>query len=182
MLRKARQCRDAQLGLLCPECKLIEWPYFVPHHKDDARNVLHKWARFELLPDKTPGQSACPMCDLLIISGLARVTNNPEIIYACSAPRVFLSDEANEALASHLTVSDVTQWGTILISSAIGVELNAVFGILHPGSHRQKYAPRIIDPSSINYDVIRGCIQRCSVHPNRQCIPTGGSVFQVSRL
>lgn len=171
LLLKTPNRRDALLRPLCSECKLIEWSNFVPRHRADVSNMLYEKPLFEIFPDSTPGQHACPVCDLLTNLGQAYVTNNPETIYACSTAKVFLSDEVNEALMSHSKLSNVTRWATILTSGAIGVHQKAVLGILHPGSNKEIYAPRIINPYSINYSIIRGWVQRCSAHPKRNCTP-----------
>ena len=169
LLLKSPKREDALLRPLCSECEIIEWSSFVPRHKADISDMRYTTPLFEVFPEPKPGGFACPVCDLLVDLGQAYVTNNPEMIYVCSAAKVFHSDEVNEALNSH---SDVTQWATVLTSGAIGVRPNAVLGILHPDSDKEIYAPRIVNPCSIDYDVIRGWVQRCSAHPNKNCTPS----------
>lgn len=95
-----------------------------------------------------------------------KVTEQVLTVDTCDAADLFYRDGLPGLLTHYATVLIPRKTGK---SHLDGVSLDWVVGISRPDVLEERFAPRLISPSSIDYAIIREWLQLCSEHPRGGC-------------
>jgi hypothetical protein len=148
-------------SLLCPHCQRAGWTQSGVHSR--------KWTGQHLTKMPQPHSSSrspqsCAFCDLL--SSLEEGNDSQQVltVITCNAAELFLRKGV-------LRFS--TYKTTVLVPFGSSKRFpNWVVGITSPGKSWEEFAPRLVDPLSVDYNVVREWLRLCSQHPRSGCSTT----------
>lgn len=144
---------------LCSVCARTDWMRLGLHTREPTSPAR----RF-----RSPGQSksACTLCQMLTLTSNEQ---NMQTVSANLASTYFYRDELVSISERASGGPSSPDFATVLIPDNVAGSTSALLGISCPNMPKQKFAPRLINPFSVDYSLLQEWLIACSAHASSEC-------------
>lgn len=146
-------------SVLCSLCARTEWRELGPHVREPTspKDSLQRFDRSE---------GDCILCHML---GLTRNQQRTHTINAHVATTYFYREEFMDTFKQATKGQSPSSFGTVLIPDTMSTTSSVLLGIRRSTIPEQKFAPRLINPSLVDYSLLQDWLAICSSHSSSEC-------------
>ena len=157
--RSGETMEEISSSVLCSLCARTEWEKLGPHVRKPTspKDSLRRFDRSE---------GSCILCHML---ELTRNQQRTHTINAHVATTYFYREEFAETSKQATKGHSPSDFATVLIPDTVSATSSVLLGIRRSTMPEQKFAPRLINPSSVDYSLLQDWLATCSGHSSSEC-------------